>query len=233
VIDYATGYVAAYTIAAALFHRCRTGEGQAIDLAMLEVAMTVMANEVTRAVTSREQPPLRGNASGTGRYVSNTFRCKEGVIMIAARSQNLRGRFWKSIGREDIPRDPRFATDAAARRNMKELEAEIGKTLLSRTAREWEKQFNEDGVPAMQVLSLLEAVDHPHVAARGFIKRFDADPEAGIPAYGIPTVPYRFSQTPPAITRRAPGLGEHTDAILSALGLSAEEIASLRDRKLV
>ena len=233
VIDYSTGYAAAFAIAAALFHRSRTGEGQAIDIAMLEVAMTLMSNEVTRAVTSGEQPPLHGNGSGVGRYVSNSFRCKEGVIMIAARSKTLRGRFWKSIGREDLPNDPRFATDALARQNMKELETEIQRTLLTRTAREWEQKFNEDGVPAMQVLSLLEAIAHPHVAAREFIKRFDADPEAGIPAYGIPTAPYRFSQTPSAVSRRAPTLGEHTEAILSALGLSREEIADLRLRKIV
>jgi crotonobetainyl-CoA:carnitine CoA-transferase CaiB-like acyl-CoA transferase len=233
VIDYTTGYATAFTIAGALFHRSRTGEGQAIDVAMLEVAMTLMSNEVTRAVTSGEQPPLNGNASGAGRYVSNSFRCKEGVIMIAARSNNLRARFWKSIAREDLPKDPRFATDALARRNMKELEAEIQKTLLTRTAREWEEKFNQEGVPAMQVLTLLEAVNHPHIAARGFIKRFNADPEAGIPGYGIPTMPYRFSLTPSAVSKRAPKLGEHTDAILSALGLSEEEIAGLRCRKIV
>jgi crotonobetainyl-CoA:carnitine CoA-transferase CaiB-like acyl-CoA transferase len=233
VIDYATGYAAAFAIAGALFHRSRTGVGQSIDLAMLEVAMTLMSAEVTRAVTSGEQPPLHGNGSGVGRYVSNSFRCKEGSIMIAARSQNLRSRFWKSIGREDIPEDPRFATDAAARRNMKELEAEVGKTLATRTAREWQEKFNEDGVPAMQVLSLLEAVNDPQIAARGFISRFAADPAAGLPAYGVPGVPYRFSGTPSTIDRRAPTLGEHTDAILSGLGLSGEDIARLRERKIV
>jgi crotonobetainyl-CoA:carnitine CoA-transferase CaiB-like acyl-CoA transferase len=233
VIDYTTGYVAAFAIAGALFHRSRTGVGQAIDLAMLEVAMSLMSNEVTRAVTSGEQPSLHGNASGVGRYVSNSFRCKEGVIMVAARSQNLRARFWKSIDREDIPRDPRFATDALARQNMKDLEAEVQKTLATRTAREWQDKFNRDGVPAMEVLSLLEAIEDPHIAARGFIKRFEADPAAGLPAYGMPTMPYRFSETPAAITRRAPSLGEDTDAILSELGLSGEAIAALRERKIV
>jgi crotonobetainyl-CoA:carnitine CoA-transferase CaiB-like acyl-CoA transferase len=233
VIDYATGYAAAFAIAGALFHKSRTGVGQAIDLAMLEVAMTLMSAEVARAVTSGEQPPLHGNGSGVGRYVSNSFRCKEGVIMIAARSQNLRGRFWRSIGREDIPQDPRFANDALARRNMKELEAEIQKTLLTRTAREWQERFNRDGVPAMQVASLLEAVNDPQIAAREFIRRFDADPAAGLPAYGLPGMAYRFSETPSTIDKRAPMLGEHTDDILSGLGLSGEEIAGLRRKKIV
>jgi crotonobetainyl-CoA:carnitine CoA-transferase CaiB-like acyl-CoA transferase len=181
-----------------------------------------MSAEVTRAVTSDEQPPLHGNSSGVGRYVSNSFRCKEGSIMIAARSQNLRSRFWKAIAREDIPKDPRFATDAAARQNMKELEAEVQKTLATRTAREWQEKFNQEGVPAMQVLSLLEAVNDPHIAAREFIKRFDADSGAGLPAYGVPAMPYRFSQPPPAITKRAPRLGEHTDAILTGWACPAK-----------
>jgi len=233
VVDYSTGYAAAFAIAGALFHRARTGEGQAIDLAMLEVAMTLMSNEVTRAATHGEQPPLTGNGSGAGRYVSNTFRCREGDIMIAARSQNLRGRLWKSIDREDIPRDPRFATDADARRNMKALEAEVQRTLLTRTAREWQERFNRDGVPAMQVMPLTEAIDDPQIAAREFIQRFDADAAAGLPGYRIPTFPYRFSRTPAVIDKRAPMLGEDTDAVLSSLGLSTEEIAALRGRKIV
>ena len=233
IVDYSTGYATAFAIAGALFHRAQTGEGQAIDMSMMEVAMTLMSGEVIRAVTNAEQPPLSGNASSRARYVSNSFRCKEGFVMVAARSANLRGRFFKSIDREDIPRDPRFATDALARQNINELNAEIQKTLLTRTAREWDEKFARDGVPALQILSLLEAIEHPQIVARKFIKHFDADAEAGVPAYGMPGAAYRFSETPPAITRRAPKLGEHTGQLLSELGLSKDEIASLRSKKIV
>ena len=234
VVDYTTGYAAAFAIAGALFHRSRTGEGQAIDLAMLEVAMSVMSNEVTRAVTNGEQPPLHGNGSGVGRYVSNTFRCKEGVIMIAARSQNLRGRFWKSMDREDIPKDPRFATDALARRNMKELEAEVQKTLLTRTAREWEAQ-----VQPRRRAGHAGAVAHggdQRAADRGArlhqaLRRRPGGRASRATAYRPCRIAFRG--TPAAITKRAPMLGEHTDSILASLGFSPEEIAGLREKKIV
>ena len=85
----------------------------------------------------------------------------------------------------------------------------------------------------MQVMPLTEAIDDPQIAAREFIQRFDADAAAGLPGYRIPTFPYRFSRTPAVIDKRAPMLGEDTDAVLSSLGLSTEEIAALRGRKII
>src|SRR5690606_25356099 len=72
IVDYTTGYAAALGIVTALFHRARTGKGQAIDVSMLETAMTMMSAEVVRAITANETPPLAGNGSGKGAYVSNT-----------------------------------------------------------------------------------------------------------------------------------------------------------------
>src|SRR5687767_6123019 len=138
VVDYTTGYAAALGIAIALFQRTRTGEGQAIDVAMLETAMTMMGGEVLRAITANETPPLVGNASGKGAYVSNTFRCKEGHLAVAAGAFSRRERFWKAIDGLDIPQDPRFATDAAVAKNMKALDDEIERRLATKTASEWE-----------------------------------------------------------------------------------------------
>lgn len=233
VVDYTTGYASAFAIAGALFHKQRTGEGQQIDIAMMEVAMTMMSGEVTRAATSAEQPPLSGNASNRGRYVSNTFPCKEGHVAVAARSTVLRGRFFKSIGREDLPQDPRFATEALGRKNLKELEAEIRKTLLEKTADEWEVIFMREGVPAMKIIPLVEAVKQPQVVAREFIRHFPPEPEIGLPAFSVPSPPYRHSLTPFRISRRAPLLGEHTDEILGQLGLGKDDIAALRAKKIV
>jgi crotonobetainyl-CoA:carnitine CoA-transferase CaiB-like acyl-CoA transferase len=233
VVDYTTGYASAFAIASALFHKQRTGQGQQIDISMMEVAMTMMSGEVTRAVTGGEQPPLSGNASNRGRYVSNSFPCKEGHVSVAARSTVLRGRFFKAIGREDLPQDPRFATEALGRKNLKELEAEIRKTMLEKTADEWEAIFMRDGVPAMKIIPLVEAVKQPQVVAREFIKHFPAEPAIGLPAFGVPTPPYRHSRTPFQVSRRAPTLGEHTNEVLASIGLSKDEIAKLREKKVV
>ena len=109
IVDYTTGYAAALGIAIALFQRSRTGAGQAIDVAMLETAMTMMGGEVLRAIAANETPPLVGNASGKGGYVSDTYRCKEGHLSIAAGASARREKLWRAIDGTEIPQDPRFA----------------------------------------------------------------------------------------------------------------------------
>jgi len=104
---------------------------------------------------------------------------------------------------------------------MKELEAEVQKTLLTRTAREWEEKFNQEGVPAMQVLSLLEAINQRRLRRREFIKRFDATPRPASPPMDTHRA-IASRRRLPSSTSAAPRHGEHTDAILSALGLSQE-----------
>lgn len=232
VVDFCSGYVSAFTIAGALYQRTRTGVGQAIDLSMMEVAMTMIGGEVTRAATSGDIPPLVGNGNGRSRYVSNSFRCKEGHIMVAARADNLRGRFFKAIDRTDIPEDERFNTMENARKNLDQMNAEIEKTMLTRTASDWETYLNEKGIPAMRVLSLPEAIKHPQIAARKFLRTFPDEPGV-IPSHTVPTAPYRLSVSSSAAERRAPRLGEHTDIVLKDLGYSSDEIAKLREQKTV
>jgi crotonobetainyl-CoA:carnitine CoA-transferase CaiB-like acyl-CoA transferase len=144
VVDYTTGYAAALGIAFALFARTRSGEGQAVDVSMLETAMTMMGGEVTRAITANETPPLVGNGSGKGSYVSNTYRCKEGYLSIAAGGASRRERLWKAIDGMDIPKDPRFVSDEAVAQNMRALDAAVERKLATKTAREWERIINEE-----------------------------------------------------------------------------------------
>jgi len=227
IVDYTTGYAAALGIAIALFQRTRTGQGQAIDVAMLETAITMMGGEVVRAITSNETPPLVGNGSGKGLYVSNTYRCKEGHLAIAAGAAARRERFWKVIDATDIPRDPRFATPAEAVKNMKELDAEIERRLSTKTASEWEAILNAGGVPAMEVIPLARAVHHPQLEHRQFFHRFDDEQETGLPPFAVPTAPYRLSASPATIHSMPPRLGQHTDEVLAEYGFTQEEIAKL------
>ncbi len=153
--------------------------------------------------------------------------------MIVARAENLRQRLYRSIDRMDIPEDPRFATPDLCRQNIKELDAEVQKAILTRTAAEWEDRLNRDGVAAMRILKVTEAVESPQIAARKFLHRFEAEPSIKLPSYTIPTAPYRLSESPTRVHRRAPLLGEHTAEILADLGLSQETIADFRKRKIV
>jgi crotonobetainyl-CoA:carnitine CoA-transferase CaiB-like acyl-CoA transferase len=228
IVDYTTGYAAALGIAIALFQRTRTGEGQVIDVSMLETAMTMMGGEVTRAIIAEETPPLVGNASGKGAYVSNTYRCKEGHLSIAASGAGRREKLWNAIDATDIPRDPRFATDAAVMRNLKALDEEIERRLARKTAQEWEVILNAAGVPAMEVIPLARAVHHPQLEARDFFHKFDDTATTGLPPFAVPTSPYRLSASPATIHSMPPRFGQHTDEVLAEHGYSSEDIAKLR-----
>ena len=227
IVDYTTGYAAALGIAMALFQRVATGEGQAIDVSMLETAMTMMGGEVLRAITANETPPLVGNASGKGAYVSNTYPCKEGHLAIAAGTEIRREKLWKAIDAPDIPLDPRFATPGAVAMNMKALDEEITRRLSTRTAGEWEAVLNAAGVPAMEVIPLARAVHHPQLADREFFHRFDDTGATGLPPFAVPRSPYRLSASPAKIRSMPPRLGQHTDQVLSEFGFSSEEIVRL------
>ena len=228
IVDYATGYVTAFTIATALFQRSSTGVGQAIDVAMLDTAMTMMSGEVVRAITGGGTPPLVGNGSGKGGYVSNTYPCKEGFIAIAAGSELRRTKLWLAINRTDIPQDARFATTDAARANMQDMDAEIIRTLSAKTAAEWEIILNKGGVPAMAVRDLSDAVHQEQLQHRKFFHQFDGDPEIGLPPFAVPTAPYRMSGNPMKIKSMPPRLGKHTDEVLTECGYSTEDIVRLR-----
>jgi crotonobetainyl-CoA:carnitine CoA-transferase CaiB-like acyl-CoA transferase len=195
---------------------------------MLETAIPLMGGEVLRAIAANETPPLVGNASGKGAYVSDTYRCREGYLSIAAGAPVRREKLWKAIDAEEIPRDPRFATDAAVAQNMKALDQTIERKLSARTAAEWEEILNKAGVPAMEVIPLARAVHHPQLVARHFFHAFDDVQATGLPPFAVPTSPYRLSASPATIRSMPPRLGQHTDEVLGEYGFSPEEIAALR-----
>ncbi len=228
IVDYVTGYVTAFSIALALHQRNQTGEGQEIDVSMLEAAMTIMSGEVVKALTGGGTPPLSGNALVSGNYVSDTFACKEGSISVAAVPEPLRAKFWKAIGREDIPQDPRFSTPAGVRGNKTAFNAEITTTLQTRTAFEWEAVLNKAGVAAMAVRKLEEAVVQEQLLHRKFFHHFDANEETGLPAFAVPTAPFRMSDSPVTLKSSPPTLGQHTEEVLMEHGYSEEQIDNLR-----
>ena len=223
--DYATGYAAALGIVAALYHRALTGEGQYIDCAMLDTAITMAGADVCEAATTGKYRQLRGN--GDGRYISNIFKCKEGTLSVAATTESRRARFWQAIGRTDIPLDARFCNTETVAQNYPALCEEIEKTLQRKTALEWEEIVSEAGVAAMAVRDLYQAIDNPQIQHRGLIHRFPLDTALGY-AVAVPKAPYQFSKTTAHIHSPPPRVGQHTDEILRRLGFSKSEIAELR-----
>jgi CoA:oxalate CoA-transferase len=226
VVDYSTGYAAALAITSALYHRAMTGEGQHIDISMLETAMSLNSVNTTRAATTGALPKLAGNGSGHGGYVTDVFKCKEGYLSIATSTALRRQKMFNAIGRPDLPDDSRFKTPELARQNYPQLYDEIEKTLQAKTAIEWEEIILAGGAAAMAVRTMDQAVQHPQIQHRGYFHRFEKDPELGVMT--VPKAPFQFSETPAEIHSPAPRFGQHTDEVLKDLGFSSADIAKLR-----
>ena len=223
--DYATGYAAALGIVSALYYRTQTGEGQYIDTAMLDTAMTMAGADVCEAATTGNYKQLRGN--GDGRFISNVFQCKEGRLSVAATTPSRRERFWKAIGRMDMPVDPRFCDHDSVAQNYAAFTAEIEKTLASKTALEWEEIISNAGVASMAVRDLYQAVDNPQIRHRGLMHKFPMDAEIGYEVV-VPKASYQLSKTPAHIHSPPARMGQHTDEVLQHLGFSKDAIAEMR-----
>jgi crotonobetainyl-CoA:carnitine CoA-transferase CaiB-like acyl-CoA transferase len=228
--DYATGYAAALGIVSALYHRTQTGEGQYIDCAMLDTAMTMASADLCEATTTGRYKQLRGN--GDGRYISNVFRCKEGRLSVAATTVSRRARFWKAINRPDMETDPRYNNATVVMQNYSAFCAEIEKTLADKTALEWEEIISDAGVAAMAVRDLYQAADNPQIKHRGLLHTFPFDSELGY-AVTVPKAPYQLSKTGAHLHSPPPRVGQHTDEILNMLGYGAEAIRELRAARVV
>ena len=231
VLDYAAGLSAAFGIASALLERATSGEGQHVDVSMLDTALALLGTHVTEIGTAGSNPRAIGNAAPGDSYGNLCFPCREGTIVIAAMEDHHRQRMWRAMGRADIPADPRFATDEGCRANVTALHAEMGRTFLERTAQEWEDILVAANVPASRVYSVREAMQSEQVRARGVLHTMTGVP--GVGSTTFPLAPFLLSGPGVQVTAPPPKFGEHTEQVLRDLGYDAAGIAGLRERGVV
>ncbi len=221
-IDYATGTMGAFALATALFQRERTGRGQRIDMAMLDVALLMMASHLTAyTATGKGAKPSGNNHT----YATNSaYATKDGaLVMLGASNLRQQKRLWAALGREDMAK-------ARNRERVEQREAEaavLREVLATRTADEWEQFLQSRHVPAARVRKLEEALADPHLASRNVVHRFENAPGVDRP-FGVPMTAFKLAHGGPAVHRPPPRMGEHTEQVLQEIGLDAGEIASLR-----
>lgn len=231
-VDYGAGMIAAFAIASALVHRERSGEGQYIDVSMLDTALALMGSTVTDSLTIGTVPKPHGNTSGPNYIANQTFRVGDEQIYICASEPHQQQHLWQVLGLEHIPADPRFASLERVKENRSALQKEIELALQARSIDEWEKLLNQAGVPAQRVRTLPEILQDPVVTQRGFLHRFDAFP--GVPqGTTVTTLPFKMSATPGRAITPPAQLGQDTVAIMLELGYSSDAIAVLLGKEII
>lgn len=231
VSDTIGGLTAAFAIAAALVRRSRTGVGERIDVSMLEATLVTMGWAVSNWLIAGVPAAPMGNQNMTA-APSGTFRTGDGPLNIAANRQEQFEALAEIVGRPDLVRDPRFAEREARKRNRAALTVELESALAARSARDWAALLNARGVPAGEVLSVMDVLEHPQVTSRGLVRRFDVVPGVDRPV-SVVRSGFRLATGDPQPSGPPPRLGEHTAAVLAELGFRDDEIAALSAEKAV
>lgn len=223
VADINAGILAVVGICAAYAHKLKTGRGQIVDTSLMEAALQQTYWHAAIFFATGESPGPTGSAHVlTAPY--QAFRAKDGWINIGGANQANWERIADVLGHPEWRDDPRFRTNSDRMRNLDALVRAMNEVLATRTRAEWIEAFDAAGVPAGPVHSIGEALAHPQTLARGMVVELD-HPQAGhTRALGCPL---HFSETPTAIGRPAPLLGEHTREVLREFGYSDGEIDAL------
>jgi len=229
VSDLAAGLFGAYGILCALEHRERTGHGQFVDTSLLEAALALTAWEATEYWTTGRTPGPMGSAHRLAAPYQ-ALRAADGWFTVGANNERLFQALCAALGRPDLAADPRFVSGHARMAGREALAAEIEKTTGAAPREHWLTRLEAAGVPAGPINTYAEALADPQALARDMIVDLEHPGAGPIKALGVPV---KLSDTPGAVDRAAPVLGQDNASVLTELGYSEAEQRALQAQGVV
>ncbi|KVD54802.1 CoA-transferase [Burkholderia ubonensis] len=228
--DLATGLYSTIAVLAALAHRDRTGEGQYIDMALLDVQVALLANMNTNFLASGK-PPVRWGNAHPNIVPYQTFQTRDGWIIVAVGNDGQFRKFVEAGGRAELADDERFATNPARVRHRETLVPILADMVRTLDKDAWIAALEAAGVPCGPINDLEEVFDDEQVVARGMQVELPHPCGANVK---LVRNPIRMSATPPDARSAPPLLGAHTDAVLrELLGYDDERIAALKAKQAI
>jgi len=205
----------------------RGGQGQVIDLPLLDPLFATLGPQAANYRLSGKVKPRTGSRS-TNSGPRNAYRCKDGrYVGLSASTQKMAERVFRSIGRPELIDDPKFRVNAERVKHAEELDAIIGAFIAARTQDENVAFFERAEVTIGPIYDISQIVQDPHVIEREILADY---PDADMESFPMHHVVPRLSATPGSIRTPAPKLGEHNDEILKSLGLKPSEIENLKEK---
>lgn len=228
--DLTTGLYAAISILAALRHRDRTGEGQRIDLALLDAQLAVMSNQAANWLNGGAESRRLGNQH-PNIVPYQVFACADGDILIATANDRQYAKMCRVLGMGELAVDPRFAEMSGRGKNREALLVLIEPAIVRWQSDELVAALNDAGVPSGRINTVPEALSHPQVEARGQVGTLTRQDGSEVRFVGFPA---RLSASPATYRNAPPRAGEDgADVLENVLGVDADEIARLRDAGIV
>lgn len=225
--DRVTGLHAVYTVTTALFHRERSGRGQSIEVPMFESIAHFVLGDHLAGFTY--EPPV-GDGGYARLLARKPYPTSDGYLCVLVYNDKQWKSFLESMGRSELLKDPRFATQAGRAANIKEIYAFLTEIFVTRTTAQWIELLERIDIPVARMNSIEDVVNDPHLAQSGFFVAEDHPSEGPVRAMRTPT---DWSDSKPGPQRPAPRLGEHSAEVLREVGYNDEQIEAMAKKGVI